>query len=223
MALYHDRAEAAKRLIGLLPPEIGADWLVLGLPRGGVPIAAVLARHLGAALDVVVVRKVGVPGSPEVALAAVTGPGPDDLVANEDIAEALLLDPEDLRQIAQPQVEEVARRVAAWRAARPQVPLAGRNVLIVDDGLATGTTLAAALALVRRKGVRKIAVATPVALGDTYERFENMGVKMICPHPAAHLPSVGSAYDLFEQVSDAEVHDLLWAANPAAPPASYKS
>ena len=216
MAFFPDRAAAAQALIGLLPPEIGADWVVLGLPRGGVPIAAAIARHLGATLDVVVVRKVGVPGNPEVALAVVTGPGPDDLVVNEGLAEVLLLSPKDLRQISQPQIAEVARRVARWRMARPQVPLAGRDVLIVDDGLATGTTLAAALALVHRHGARKIAAAVPVALGNTCERFENMGITMICPHPAAQLPSVGSAYARFDQVSDDEVHDLLWAANPAA-------
>lgn len=216
MAFFHDRAAAAQALIGLLPPEICADWVVLGLPRGGVPIAAAIARHLGAVLDVVIVRKVGVPGNPEVALAAVTGPEPGDLVVNDDLAEALLLAPGDLRRISQPQIAELARRVAAWRAVRPQVPLAGRDVLIVDDGLATGTTLAAALASLRKQGAHRIVAAVPVALANTCERFENMGIKMICPHPAAPLPSVGAAYERFDQVSDDEVRDLLWAANPAA-------
>lgn len=210
MPFFRDRADAAEALIRSLPPEMGQDWLVLALPRGGVPIAAALARHLGAALDLMLVRKVGMPGDPELALAAVTGPGPEERVVNERLRDKFGLTEADVTRLAQPELDEIARRRKMWRA--PGFPLAGRKVLVVDDGMATGATLRAALAAVRRQGAAQIAVALPVALGPALRQLPADVGPVICPCPDADLGGVGAAYDSFPQVADSEVAQLLSAA-----------
>ena len=207
MALFRDRAHAAEALIHLLPAEVGKDWLVLALPRGGVPVAAPLARHLGAVLDLMIVRKVGAPGNPELALAAVTGPGPAEIVVNEDLRDFLRLTDEDVTRLARPEVEEIVRRRALWSA--PCLPLDGQRVLIVDDGAATGTTLRAAIEAARRQGALQIGVALPVALGSSLEDLPADVSPVICAYPAAGLSAVGAAYDAFPQVSDSEVAQTL--------------
>jgi putative phosphoribosyl transferase len=211
MSLFPNRNAAAWRLIERLPPEIDADWLVLGLPRGGVPLAAVIARHLGAPLDVLIVRKVGAPGNSELALAAVTGPGPEGIVINHEVQAALGLDDATVVRLSRSAVTEVARRSRAWSPARPHLPLRGRDVLVVDDGVATGTTLAAAIAALRRQGVRRIAVAVPVALGQSLAPLHEGDDPplVICPYPESRLSGVGQAYNVFPQVSDDEVRTTL--------------
>jgi putative phosphoribosyl transferase len=209
MARYRDRAAAAEALIGQLPDDIGADWLVLALPRGGVPVGAPIARHLGASFDVLILRKVGAPGNPELALAAVTGPGPDQIAYNDALCVQLGMDHARVHAFAAPQIEEVARREALWRGARPAQPLQGRKVLIVDDGMATGTTMAAAVQAVRAGGATRIAVAVPVALGDALDALRDRDLTVICPWPDAPLGGVGQAYAAFPQVSDEVVRAAL--------------
>lgn len=215
MALFHDRDAAAQALIPLLPPELDRDWLVLALPRGGVPIAAALARHLGATLDLMLVRKVGVPGDPELALAAVTGPGPDERAVNHGLRESLGLTEADVDRLARPEIAEIARRRALWAA--PGLPLAGRKVLIVDDGMATGATLRAAVEAARRQGAARIGVALPVALGRSLGQLHDVS-PVICPHPSVDLGGVGAAYADFPQVPDTEVTRLLAEAVAVARP-----
>lgn len=216
MPFFQDRAQAAEELIRLLPPEVGRDWLVLALPRGGVPVAAPIARHLGAALDLMIVRKVGTPGNPELALAAVTGPGPVGIVVNEPLRDMLGLADAESARLARPEIDEVARRRKLWAA--PGVLLAGRSVLIVDDGMATGTTLRAALAAARTQGARQIGVALPVALGTSLGKLPADLSPVICPHPSAELSAVGAAYDHFPQVSDDEVAAILSSMASATRP-----
>ncbi len=206
---FRDRAEAAERLIPLLPPEVDASWLVLALPRGGVPIASALARHLGAELDVLVVRKIGTPGQPELALGAVTGSAPGDLVVNETLRRALGLTREDVERLARRPRDEVAARRRAWSGSGRGPALEGRRVLIVDDGIATGTTLDAALAAARRGGAARVGVAVPVALGRALSRLPPEVRPVLCPCPDANLPAVGAAYEVFPQVPDATVARLL--------------
>lgn len=214
MTFFRDRAQAAEALIRLLPPEVDRDWLVLALPRGGVPVAAPIARHLEAALDLMVVRKVAAPGNRELALAAVTGPGPAGIVVNEPLRDMLGLADTDVVRLARPEIEEVARRRKLWAA--PGFPLTGRSVLIVDDGLATGTTMRAALAAARAQGARQIGVALPVALGTSLRRLPADLSPVICPHPSADLSAVGGAYEDFPQVSDAEVFTILSSMTSAS-------
>ncbi len=205
-----------------MPPQMGPDWRVLALPRGGVPVAAEVARHLGVPLDILVVRKVGAPGNPELALAAVTGPGRAGMVVNEGLQRLLGLTDAEVERLAAPQVEEVARRRALWSAA-PALPLAGRPVLIVDDGMATGTTLRAAIEAALQQGARQVGVAVPVALGSSLRKLPPGVDPVICPHPAAAFSAVGMAYDEFPQVKDEEVARMLGQARtdggyPKAPP-----
>lgn len=216
MALFRDRDEAAEVLIRHLPAKIGKDWLILALPRGGVPIAAALARHLGATLDLLIVRKVGVPGDPELALAAVTGPGPQEMTVNEDLRAILGLSRDEVEDLARPEVEEIARRRKLWAA--PGLSLAGRRVLIVDDGAATGTTLRAALAAATRQGAWQVGVALPLALGHALRGLPGSVTPVICPHPAAAFPSVGAGYQHFPQVGDDEVAELLSTLSPSTRP-----
>jgi len=202
MAFYRDRADAAEDLIRHLPDEVDRTWVVLALPRGGVPIAAAIAAHLGARLGLLIVRKVGVPGNPELALAAVTGAGPDEIVVNDALRRALGLSDAEVLELARPEVEEIARRRRLWLA--DEVPLASRPVLIVDDGVATGATLRAAVEAARRRGAARIGVALPVALGTSLLGLSHVS-PVVCPHPAAGLSAVGAAYSDFPQVSDSEV------------------
>lgn len=217
MAYFKDRAAAAEALIRALPLGIGPDWLVLALPRGGVPIAADIARHLGAEIDVIVVRKVGAPGNPELALAAVTGPAPDQMVVNESVRDMFAIDDENLQALAAEPIREVEVRRRRWCPEGRALTVAGRDVLIVDDGVATGTTLAAALDAVRAQGAGRIAVALPVALGRALEPFRLAGIEIICPHPDAPLFGVGAAYERFPQVPDEEVGRLLENARHRSP------
>ena len=207
MALFRDRAQAAEALILRLPPEVGKEWLVLALPRGGVPIAAAIARHLGATLDLLIVRKVGAPRNPELALAAVTGPGRTELVINERLCSMLRLAEEDVERLARPEVAEIVRRRRIWAA--PGVPLTGRRVLMVDDGAATGTTLRAAIEAARRQEAQQIGVALPLALGSALSDLPDDVSPVICPYPVAGFSAVGSGYALFPQVSDDEVTDYF--------------
>lgn len=208
MAWFRGRAEAGQELARLMPPQIGPDWRVLALPRGGVPVAAEVARHLGVPLDILIVRKVGAPGNPELALAAVTGPGRAGMVVNAGLQSLLGLTDAEVERLAAPQVEEVARRRAMWSAA-PGLPLAGHPVLIVDDGIATGTTLRAAIEAALQQGARQVGVAVPVALGSSLRKLLPGVDPVICPHPDAAFAAVGMAYDDFAQVQDEEVARIL--------------
>jgi len=206
---FRDREDAARQLIAELPPDLGPDWLVLALPRGGVPIGAALARHLDAPLDVLVVKKVGAPGQPEVALAAVTGTGDEDMIANASLREALGMTPEALRELARETAETLEERRRVWTGNRPPPQIAGRKVLLVDDGVATGTTLAAGVDALVRAGAAEIAVAVPVALGRALARVSEQADRIICPLPDAPYPAVSMAYADFPQVEDETVIRLL--------------
>lgn len=196
-------------MIADLPPELGPDWLVLALPRGGVPIGAVLARHLGAPLDVLVVRKVGVPGQPELALAAVTGTEEADLTGNETVRRALGLSNERVQELARELAADVENRRARLTSGRPAPELKDRKILVVDDGAATGTTLAAAVDALQRAGAAKIMVALPVALHGSLGRIAGKVDQVICPMPDAPFHAVSLVYQDFPQVSDDTVIKLL--------------
>lgn len=186
------------------------DLLVLGLPRGGVPVAWEVARELNAPLDVFVVRKLGVPGQEELAMGAIASGGVR--VLNVEVIEALGISSAALEAVAARELRTLALRERTYRGDRPPPELAGRTVILVDDGLATGSTMRAAVAAVRHLGPERIIVAVPVAAPDTVRDFERDGIEVVCPLLPEDFYAVGAAYDEFDQTTDAEVVALLGAA-----------
>lgn len=209
MAHFRDRADAAKVLVSLLPAIVDRDWVIAGLARGGIPIAARIAEALGAPMEILIVRKVGVPGNAELALAAVTGPGPERMVVNETVRRFHRLSPDDVNRLSGPAVAEVSRRRKRWLGGAAELDLRRRRVLIVDDGMATGTTMLAAIRVVRQLGAVQIGVAVPVALGSALHGLPADIAPVLCPHPADAASSVGEAYESFPQVADDEVPALI--------------
>lgn len=205
---YKDRLEAGRRLAAALKHLRGQeDIVVLALPRGGVPVAFSVAQSLGALLDVLVVRKLGVPGHEELAMGAIAAGG--GRAINQSVVVSLNLSPEDIAQAEAREKLELERRVKAYRGARPWPLLEGRTVVLVDDGLATGASMKAALESVKNWRPAKVIVAVPVAPPETIEEISLMADEVICPLTPPFFEAVGSWYENFPQTSDEEVKDLL--------------
>jgi len=205
--VFRDRTEAGRRLADRLSAWRDAEVVVLGLPRGGVPVAAEVARALHAPLDVLVVRKVGVPWQPELALGAV-GEG-RAAVLNESVVAACDLPPETLRRLIDRAAAEVAGVVSDLRDGSPPLDVEGRTVLVVDDGVATGATARAAAAVLRHRGADHVVLAVPVAAPETAERLGKDYDEVVCVDLPERLGSVGEWYLRFGQVSTAEVRQIL--------------
>jgi putative phosphoribosyl transferase len=208
--VYRDRTEAGETLADRLTSLASQpDVIVLGLVRGGVPVAEVVARRLGAPLDVLVVRKLGVPLAPELAFGAL-GPG-GVKVLNEPVADRL--DEGDIAEVVQRETAELERRESRYRAGRPPLDLTGRTAVIIDDGLATGATARAAVAVARKMGARRVVVAVPVCAPDSYEALTREADEVICPDRPADFGAVGQYYEDFHEVSDDQVTAALAAAS----------
>ena len=204
---FLDRADAGRRL-GERVRALGlADPVVLGLPRGGVPVAYEVAAALGAPLDVFVARKVGAPGQPEYGVGAVAEGGAG--VANDAALRALRIAPEEFAALAAGERAELARRVARYRGDRPLTPVEGRDVVLVDDGLATGVTAEAALVALRERAPRRLVLAAPVCAPDTAARLRGLADDIVCVTAPARFAAVGQWYDDFRQTGDDEVLALL--------------
>jgi len=215
--LFADRKAAGRALCAPLEPFRDSDALVLALPRGGVPVAAEVARALGLELGLILVRKVGLPGQPELAVAALAGPEGETLVINSAIARATGLDRARIEALAKPQRAELRRRRALWLGEYPQPSLAGRVVIVVDDGLATGATMRAALTWARAQNPAHLIAAIPVGATDALTDLEAFADTVICPQRPHPFHAVGAHYAQFDQVSDDAVRHLLdAAAKPAA-------
>ncbi|SFI53086.1 phosphoribosyltransferase [Albimonas pacifica] len=207
--IFADRAQAGARLLARLPRLDPERTVVLALPRGGVPVAAVIAEGLGAPLDVVLVRKIGLPGHAELAVGAVCdGPAPQ-LVVNEAIARSAGLDRAAVEALAHDPLVEIERRRLIYRAGRPALPLAGRSVVLVDDGVATGATMHAALKAVRAAAPARVILAVPVAAPDALEALAPEVDEAVCLTAPEDFRAVGMHYDDFTQVSDRVVTALL--------------
>jgi predicted phosphoribosyltransferase len=204
--MFRDREDAAERLAGLLSDLKGEDVVVLGIPRGGVEVAAVVARRLGAALDVVIPRKVGAPGNPELGLGAVAE---DVEVLDERLIRVLAVKEDYLRREIAAQQGEIARRSSAYRGDRPPVPLEGKVAVVVDDGVATGGTAVAALRWARARGAGKVILAVPVAPAEAVHRLEREADEVRVLATPEPFYAVGQWYDSFPQVSDQRVVELL--------------
>jgi putative phosphoribosyl transferase len=207
---FRNRREAGCRLAAELA-DIGPDPLVLALPRGGVPVAAEVARALGAPLDVFLVRKLGVPGHEELAMGAIASGG--SRVLNDTILRDLGLGARDIAAAEAREARELARREAIYRGSRPFPDLRGRTVIVVDDGLATGATMRAAVTALRQLGPGAIVVAVPVAPPDTLALLRREADDVVCVLSPEPFGGVGRWYESFPQMSDAEVQALLERAS----------
>ena len=206
--IFPNRAEAGRRLAESLSAYRGRDdAIVLGLPRGGVPVACEVARHLGLPLDVFVVRKLGVPGCEELAMGAIASG--NVRVLNEDVMRSLPNPEAILEMVTAQEKIELERREARYRQDWLAPDLRGRLVILVDDGLATGATMRAAAAALRKQGVAKIVVAVPVGAPETCQELAAEVDEMICTIRPAFFHGVGQFYEDFSQTTDEEVRELL--------------
>lgn len=221
MVTFRDRREAGKRLAKQLGHLKAARPLVLALPRGGVPVGAEIARRLDAPLDVVVARKIGAPGQPELAIGAVAQigeGGPPATMLNREVLGMLGLTDGMVARLRQAQLQELIQRTARFRAGLPPLAVSGRTVILVDDGVATGATVEAAIAALRPLAPGRIVVAVPVAPRDTLDRLRGEADEVVCLSAPRDFLAIGAFYADFDQVEDAEVVRLL-AESRAAPPA----
>jgi putative phosphoribosyl transferase len=205
---FADRADAGRVLAEELAPYAGSpDVIVLGLPRGGIPVAYEVACALGAPLDVFVVRKLGAPGQEELAMGAIASG--DVVVLNDEVIEALKISPDELKAEIENEGRELERRESIYRGGRALAAVKGKIVILVDDGLATGSTMRAAVAALRRQGPAQIVVAVPVGASSTCAEFEEIADRCICAIAPDQFRSVGLWYEDFEQTDDDEVCNLL--------------
>ncbi len=207
--LFLDRPDAGRRLAARLTDFAGQVTVVLGLPRGGVPVALEVARALDAPLDVVVVRKLGSPRNPEYALGAIGAGGVR--VVDRGAMRALGVTDHDLEVIEAGERAELERRTVRFRADRAALDLAGKTAIVVDDGIATGSTARAACLIVREMGARRIVLAVPVAPRDWIARIGDAADEFVCLETPAHFFAVGQWYADFTQTTDEEVSAALAA------------
>ena len=213
--MYDDRHAAGVALAAELQ-ELEMDHpVVLALPRGGVPVALPVAQALQAPLDLILVRKIGVPGQPELAAGAMVAGPPEQVFWNRDILSALRLSEADMVAKKAKARTELARRRGTWGAAEP-VSVDGRDVIVIDDGIATGATMRAALMALRTRNPVRIILAVPVAARDTLEALTPLVDNVVCPLVPALFRAVGLHYRVFTQVSDADVGRMMTAARKAS-------
>jgi putative phosphoribosyl transferase len=211
--MFHDREQAGSLMGEYLQARIVGPAVVLGIPRGGVVVAAPVAAALHAPLDIVVPRKIGAPGQPELAVGAVALAGSEQLVLTDaESVRSLRVSAAYLSAEAARQRAEIERRVAAYREGRPRPSLAGVTAVIVDDGIATGLTARAAVEAVGREGPREVVLAAPVAPEETLRELRERGIRVEVLQAAAFFMAVGQFYEQFESVPDEVVRDVLRAA-----------
>jgi len=205
---FSDRHDAGRRLAtALVHYQRRTDAVVLALPRGGVPVAFEVAAALHLPLDVFLVRKLGAPGHPEFAIGAIAAGG--IRVVSEDAIAALGVTPDVIDQIAARESVELERRDAAYHAGRPRIDLRGKTAIVIDDGLATGSTMEAAVSALRAQDVARIVVGAPVGARESCARLERLADEVVCLETPAPFQAVGLWYRIFDQTSDDEVVDLL--------------
>jgi len=208
-ALFVDRSEAGRRLAEPLLRFKEERPVVLALPRGGVPVGFEVAQALDAPLDLVLVRKIGAPFQPELAVGAVVDGGRAETVINEEIVRELQIAKSYLEEESARQLEEIERRRKLYIADRMRVPVKGRTAIVVDDGIATGATMEAALHATRRANPKRMVLATPVAPPDTLEQLRPETDEVVCLVTPRLFAAIGLFYEDFQQVTDEKVVDLL--------------
>lgn len=207
MVRFHDRRDAGRQLATRLHALEGEHPIVLALPRGGVPVGAEVARHLHAPLDVLVVRKIGLPSQPELGVGALGEGGVS--VYNSSLLRELGLAPSDLADVTRRETRELHRRVERYRGDRPAASVLGRTVVVVDDGVATGFTVRAAVEVLRHRGAGRVVVAVPVGSARAIAELGRLADEVVCLHAPADFMGIGDFYDDFGQLSDAQVTAIL--------------
>lgn len=213
---FHDRAEAGRRLAKELTRYKDRGAVVLALPRGGAPVAAVVAAALRAPLDLVLVRKIGVPHQPELAMGAIADGGETIVVRNEDVIAAAGIGEAEFNVVRDRESREIERRRELYLGGRERPEVAGRIAIVVDDGIATGATTRAALRAVRARGPKKLVLAVPVAPTDTLDAMRDEADEVICLEAYEVFGAIGFFYADFRQVSDEEVIEILNASEGLA-------
>ena len=213
--VFQNRSHAGKVLAEQLLHYAGRDdVVVLALPRGGVPVGYEVAQRLHAPLDVFLVRKLGVPDQEELAMGAIAMGGVS--VLNDEVIRILGIGPKEIESVTQREARELTRRERAYRGNAPPLDVRGKTVILIDDGLATGSTMKAAAAALRRMNPARVVVAVPVAARSTCEEFEALVDQTVCALTPANFQAVGQWYDDFAQTTDEQVHELLSAAHAGA-------
>jgi len=215
--VFRDRKDAGTKLTAALQRFQSSHPVVLALPRGGVPVAFEVARALGAPLDLVLVRKIGAPWHRELAAAAVVDGANPEIVVNQDVVDELRISDAYLQQEAKREIEEIERRRKAYLGGRERVPLEGRTVIVVDDGIATGATMRAALRGVRRAKPGRLVLAVPVAPPDTVESLRAEVDEVVCLDTPQWFGAIGAFYEDFDQLSDDDVRELLGRGGSGGP------
>ena len=213
--IYADRKAAGCMLARRLMSYAHTDVIVLGIPRGGVPVAKEVADALGAQLDVIVVRKLGAPGQPELAIGAVVDGDHPRTIFNQAIIESLGVSDQYIKTEIARQLKEVNRRESVYRGGRAKILLAGKTVIVVDDGIATGSSVRAALRGVRRQRPKRLILATPVAPAESIEALRSDADEIVCLETPEDFFAVGQFYRDFRQVSDDEVRAIMGTEQPA--------
>jgi predicted phosphoribosyltransferase len=206
---FHDRADAGRKLARSLARYAQDDLVVLALPRGGVPVAAEVAAALRAPLDLLLVRKIGCPSQPELAMGAVVDGNAPIIVRNEDVIRAAAVSEAEFDRACRAELAEIERRRARYLSGRAPAEIEMRTVIVIDDGLATGATMRAALRALRKRRPRKIVLAVPVAPADTIVEMQGEADEAVCLEYFQFYGAIGAYYDDFRQVTDEELITIL--------------
>ncbi len=205
--LFYDRTDAGRRLAKLLKRRIQGPCIVLAIPRGGVVVGYEVAKELGCPLDVVISRKVGAPAQPELAVGAVAEDGV--VFVDEEIAGLVGVSRDYVERRAREEQREVRRRAEEYRGGREMPDLSGKTVILVDDGLATGLTMMAAVHMARNKGAEKVVVAVPVSPPETVAKLRRHADEVICLETPTNFYAIGQFYERFDQLTDEETNSIL--------------
>jgi predicted phosphoribosyltransferase len=207
MELFHDRVEAGRRLVSALKGTVGKDAIVLAIPRGGVVVGHVVARALGVPLDIIIPRKIGAPGNSELAIGAITEDG--TTILDETLIQQLEISRHYIEEQGKKQKLEIERRLKLYKGNARSPILSNHEVVIVDDGIATGSTIKAALSSVRKRGAKKITIAVPVGPKTTIDELKDQADRVVCLFTPEPFYAIGQFYKNFDQTSDEEVRRLL--------------
>ena len=205
--LFADRVDAGRRLAAMLKDLVGTEAIVLAIPRGGVVVGYEVASALGLPLDIIIPRKIGAPSNPELAIGAMTEDG--TVLLDDKLVEYLQVSEEYVEKESEIQKLEIQRRLKTYRGDIPYPSLKNRNVIIVDDGIATGSTMKAALASVRKRGAKTVVIAIPVGPPSTIRELEKEATRVVCLYTPESFYAIGQFYKDFTQTRDKEVANLL--------------